>query len=172
MRSVNLKSSMLIGLIVFALTGILSGCATDNGDAQSGAQDVIAINEPDLEQQQMLWKEAGYNLANYYLRKQSPNTIERAKALIDGISGVLEEGDVTDLVDGLTAFVDTYDFGDDQELAELGLSLVRVMSGLFEVNLQIPEEYDKAMLMARAFLQGAKEGAKRAMKLVPKATES
>lgn len=140
-----LVSAMALGVM------LAGGCATDSS--------VVKVTKTDTETKAVLYKEAGYNLTNYFLKNESSETLKTAKTFIDGLLQIIEKADVTEAVGPLTAYISAYDFGENAALAELGTSLLRIIAGYYDIEILVPKEYAEVKSLVTAFLTGAMEGA-------------
>ena len=138
----SLKFAILFALMV--IFGMGQGCVT-----------VKAKPSPEIKE--LLFKEAGFNLAYYTMLRESDPAIARADAVIRGGIDMLGTKAVPEMVFLMTEYIrDAPQFKSHMGSYEtLIISSTRLLSGLLDVDLNVPEENDEAVECLRVFFGGA-----------------
>lgn len=150
MKKMFLKGGSLLVAGVFAIGICLAlgqGCVT-------------VKTKPSPEIQALLFKEAGFNLAYYTMWNESTPAVNRAGAIIGTGIDMLETTAVPEMVFLMTEYIrDAPQFQTSMDrYAPLIISSTRLLNGLLDVNLEVPEEKEGAVKCLRAFFGGALDG--------------
>ena len=135
---------VIIGITIFMS---LQGCAS-----------VKIRHDPEI--RALLFRETGYNLAYYTLRGEPIDVLDRTEDAIKTAIGMLETKDVGEMVALISEYIaEMPQFKTPiNEYNEFAKSAIRLLRGVIEVNLELPEEYQPAVHALRHFLGGALEG--------------
>ena len=141
----SLKFAILFALMV--IFGMGQGCVT-----------VKAKPSPEIKE--LLFKEAGFNLAYYTMLRESDPAIARADAVIRGGIDMLGTKAVPEMVFLMTEYIrDAPQFKANMiPYAPLINTAMRLLDGLLDIDLDVPEENEEAMECLRAFFGGALDG--------------
>ena len=116
--------------------------------------------KPSPEIKELLFEEAGFNLAYYTMWQESGPAIERADAIIRGGVDMLGTKAVPEMVFLMTEYIrDAPQFKAHLErYAPLITTTMRLLDGLLDIDLDVPEKNKDAVECLRAFFGGALDG--------------
>lgn len=148
--SLKIKNSLAIAVIISSIICFsigFQGCVT-------------VQTAPPQEVRAMLFKEGGYNLAFYALQAEPDAILDRTKKVLYTAMVMTEKTDpgemvmlISDYVQEMPQFKNQH----EQYFQFVG-SAVRLLDGLLEINIEIPENQKHVVVCLKAFLSGAFEG--------------
>jgi len=133
-----------------------------------GQQGCVTVKSAEMrEVRELLFQEAGFNLAFYTMGRESEEAIARVERTIQTGLQLVETTSVNEMVILIVEYIETAPQfrGRIREYEQLIESAKRLFKGLLEIELELPAEAEYARRMIRTFFGGALEGIAAVRKL-------
>lgn len=114
----------------------------------------ITANSAD-QTQEVLFREAGNNLAYYGLEKESDKNIKKIETDVRAAMDLLDSIDTGDMVKLISNYIASHQF---DGYAHLVRSATNLLNSLITINLEIPENQKWAAELIKIFLNGSLDG--------------